>query len=100
MAAQALEAEFLGHFPLPTGSRPTARQLAVDMSRELDRASGGFPGWDGSQQIVMPECVCACGGRLVAETKAPGDILAAVQIHNETGRHSIWRERREAEEAA
>lgn len=88
--------EFLGHYPIPAGGSPTARQVRGDMSREAARASGGYPAWDGSQQVVMPECLCVCGLRIVAETKAPADILAAVQIHNETGRHIAWREANEA----
>lgn len=89
----AIEAEFLGHFPFPTGNRPTARQLAVDLSRASARASGGFPGWDGIQEVLMPECVCACGGRIVAESKADRDVTVAVQTHQATGRHMAWRER-------
>lgn len=84
----AIESEFPGYFPLPAGSRSTA---SGDVSR---RASGGYRAWDGSQQVVMPECWCVCGGRLVAETRAEGDVLAAVQIHNGTGQHISWRERR------
>jgi hypothetical protein len=82
-------AEQLGHIPLSElGGGTTA---AVDMSR---RASSSYRAWDGSQQVVMPECRCVCGGRLVAETPAESDILAAVQIHNALPQHVGWRERR------
>lgn len=89
-----IEDEFLGHFPLSAPvARSTARLLAVDVSRDAARASSGYLSWDGSQEVVMPESMCACGGRIVAETRAPADVTAAVQIHNETGRHINWRER-------
>lgn len=88
-----IEAEFVGHFPLPGSvAGPTARSLAVDVSRGAARASGGYRAWDGAQVTVMPECECACGGRLVAESRADADIRAAVEIHNVSAQHTRWRE--------
>jgi len=92
-----IEAEFLGHFPLPAGSGPTALRVRRDMSAEAARASGGYAAWDGSQQAVVPEAACVCGGVIVPDTKAPADVLAAVQIHNQTPLHRRWREAREDE---
>ena len=89
-----IEIEFLGYFPSPAGSGSTARQVRSDMSSETARASGGYSAWDGVQEVLMPECDCACGGQLVADSKADRDMLLAVQTHNASLQHLAWRQRR------
>ena len=86
----SLEAEFLGYFPLPAGSCSTTPVVAVDLSRELGRTSGTYRAWDGALPASEP---CACGGVIKADSGAWHHVRAAMQAHQRTKGHVVWRKR-------
>ena len=79
---------FAGYIPSQAGSRPTARPLEVDLSREAARASGTYPAWDGAMPRPEP---CVCGGVIVADRPSWQSVLAAVKRHQASDLHAVWR---------